>query len=119
MSSPANRQAGPPLFSWYSEAPPPFRLHLPPFPVLLLLWSCLDRDGRALLVTIIISMFTIVPLGALGFIFSKHGPTTRPCLERTAEKACMLRIFHSTIACTPTPPKNGVQWGFRAAKSII
>ena len=30
------------------------------------------------------------PLGPLGFNFSQHGPTTRPSVERTAEKAFML-----------------------------
>ena len=29
-------------------------------------------------------------LGPLGFNFSQHGPTTRPSVERTAEKAFML-----------------------------
>ena len=27
------------------------------------------------------------PLGPLGFNYSQHGPTTRPSIERTAEKA--------------------------------
>ena len=30
------------------------------------------------------------PLGPLGFNFSQHGPTTRPSVERTAEKAFLL-----------------------------
>ena len=30
------------------------------------------------------------PLGHLGFNFSQHGSTTRPSVERTAEKAFML-----------------------------
>jgi hypothetical protein len=34
------------------------------------------------------------PLGPLGFNFSQHMPTTRPSVERTAEKACtLLRSF--------------------------
>ena len=31
-----------------------------------------------------------VPLGPLDYIFSQHSPTTRPSVERTAEKAFML-----------------------------
>ena len=31
-----------------------------------------------------------VALGPLGFNFSQHGPTTRPSVEKTAEKAFML-----------------------------
>jgi hypothetical protein len=31
-----------------------------------------------------------IPLGPLGFNFSQHMPTTRPSVERTAEKACLL-----------------------------
>ena len=30
------------------------------------------------------------PLGPLGFNFSQHSPTTRPSVERTAEKAFLL-----------------------------
>ena len=30
------------------------------------------------------------PLGPLGFNLSQHGPTTRPSVERTAEKAFLL-----------------------------
>ena len=30
------------------------------------------------------------PLGPLGFNFSQHMPTTRPSVERTAEKAFLL-----------------------------
>ena len=30
------------------------------------------------------------PLGPLGYNFSQHGPTTRPSVERTAEKAFLL-----------------------------
>ena len=29
-------------------------------------------------------------VGPLGFNFAQHGPTTRPSVERTAEKAFML-----------------------------
>ena len=31
-----------------------------------------------------------VPLGSLGFKCSQHSPTTRPSVERTAEKAFLL-----------------------------
>ena len=35
-------------------------------------------------------MSGVGPLGPLGFNFSQHGPTTRPSVEKTAEKAFML-----------------------------
>ena len=33
-----------------------------------------------------------LPLGPLGFNFAQHSPTTRPSVERTAEKAFMCPI---------------------------
>ena len=37
------------------------------------------------------------PLGPLGFNFSQHGPTTRPSIYRTADKASLLsdRVYLS------------------------
>ena len=40
------------------------------------------------------------PLGPLGSNFSQHGPTTRPSVERTAEKAFCFRIAFSSPQST-------------------
>ena len=48
------------------------------------------------------------PLGPLGYNFSQHSPTTRPSVERTAEKAFMLsRRRHRGV-------KRGLNGGARS-----
>jgi hypothetical protein len=43
------------------------------------------------------------PLGPLGFNFSQHMPTTRPSVERTAEKACHGSEVHHALHLRPGP----------------
>ena len=33
---------------------------------------------------------TLTPFRSIGFNFAQHSPTTRPSVERTAKKACLL-----------------------------
>jgi hypothetical protein len=59
-----------------------------------------------------------VDLGPLGFNFAKHGPTTRPSVERTARKAFLRsdRVWLSSAETRVEEIKGGsvgVFWSFR------
>ena len=80
----APHPAGPPdlpLEPRSGERPPPPRLRRPAprlwsRSLVKVLWWCFGARES-----------TARPLGPLGFNFSQHGPTTRPSVKRTAEKA--------------------------------